>query len=179
IHIFAPFAVKRLKFKCFCCPKAVCGNCIYDAEFATVKEKKGFCSHCSKLALLIDENADVDSDGISKIQIHMNSQHVYSAHRFFKNGKNKCDLDPDEIDEGEDDTDDSEDVSDFIVSDCDDLNYTPGSKSVRKKKGMIKLKSMKGKVKDKKKEFIGWGSRSFIEFLEYIGKDTILIYFNL
>lgn len=80
-------------------------------------------------------------------------------------------MDPDEIGEGEDDTGDSEDVSNFIVSDCDDLNDTAGSKSARKKKGMGKLKSMKGKVKDKK-EFIGWGSRMLIEFLKYIGKDT-------
>ena len=107
----------------------------------------------------------------SKKEEGLNSQHAYQAHKFLKNGKNKCDLDPDEIGEGEDDTGDSEDVSNFIVSDCDDLNDTAGSKSARKKKGMGKLKSMKGKVKDKK-EFIGWGSRMLIEFLKYIGKDT-------
>ncbi|RDX73550.1 hypothetical protein CR513_46825, partial [Mucuna pruriens] len=189
---FCSLCRKASKFKCFCCPKAVCGNCIYNAEFATVKGNRGFCSHCSKLALLIEENADIDSDGeevdfkdrdtyeclfseyyeIIKEEEGLNSQHVYSADRFFKNGKNKRVFDPDEIGEGEDDTGDSEDVSNFIVSDSDDLNDTAGSKSVRKKKGMIKLKSIKGKVKDKKKEFIGWGSRSLIEFLEYIGKDT-------
>ncbi|KAH1226399.1 Uncharacterized protein GmHk_11G033064 [Glycine max] len=182
---------KPSKFKCFCCPKAVCGKCFSDAEFAIVKGNKGFCTHCSKLAFLIEENADVDSDGekvdfkdrdtyeclfseyyeIIKKEEGLNSQHAYQAHKFLKNGKNKCDLDPDEIGEGEDDTGDSEDVSNFIVSDCDDLNDTAGSKSARKKKGMGKLKSMKGKVKDKK-EFIGWGSRMLIEFLKYIGKDT-------
>jgi len=47
-----------------CCPKAVCGNCYNDAEFATVKRNKGFCGHCSKLAYLIEENAEVDSDGV-------------------------------------------------------------------------------------------------------------------
>ncbi|KAG4989617.1 hypothetical protein JHK85_032600 [Glycine max] len=170
---------------------AVCGKCFSDAEFAIVKGNKGFCTHCSKLAFLIEENADVDSDGekvdfkdrdtyeclfseyyeIIKKEEGLNSQHAYQAHKFLKNGKNKCDLDPDEIGEGEDDTGDSEDVSNFIVSDCDDLNDTAGSKSARKKKGMGKLKSMKGKVKDKK-EFIGWGSRMLIEFLKYIGKDT-------
>ncbi|TKY47341.1 125 kDa kinesin-related protein [Spatholobus suberectus] len=189
---FCSLCHKASKFRCFCCPKAVCGNCIYDAEFATVKGLKGFCSHCSKLAHLIEENADVDSDGekvdfkdrdtyeflfseyyeIIKEEEGLNSQHAYSAHRFFKNGKNKCDLDQDEIGEGQDDTGDSEDVSNFIATDCDELNDTAGSKSVRKKKGMKKLNSMKGKVKDKKKEFIGWASRSLIEFLQYISKDT-------
>ena len=28
------------------------------------KGNKGFCTHCSKLAFLIEENADVDSDGV-------------------------------------------------------------------------------------------------------------------
>jgi hypothetical protein len=49
---------------CLCCPIAVCEKCYYVAEFATVKGNKGFCRHCSKLAFLIEENADVDSDGV-------------------------------------------------------------------------------------------------------------------
>ncbi|CAJ1960723.1 unnamed protein product [Sphenostylis stenocarpa] len=188
---FCSLCHKASKFKCFFCPTAVCGNCMYDAEFATVKGNKGLCSHCSKLAFLIEDDADIDSDGelvdfkdrdtyecffseyyeIIKEEEGLTSEHVYCAHRFFKNGKSNCDLDPDEIGVGEDDTGDSEDVSNFIVSD-DDQNDTAGSKSERKKNGLGKLKSMKGNVKDKKKEFIGWGSRSLVEFLEYIGKDT-------
>ncbi|XP_068495492.1 uncharacterized protein [Phaseolus vulgaris] len=73
---------------------------------------------------------------------------------------------------GVDGSGDSEDMSNYIVSDCEDLNYTAGSMSERTKKGLGKLKSMKGNEKDKKKEFIGWGSRSLMEFLEYIGEDT-------
>ncbi|KAL2333170.1 hypothetical protein Fmac_014383 [Flemingia macrophylla] len=189
---FCALCHKASKFKCFCCPKAVCGNCFCDAEFATVKLNKGFCRHCLKLALLIEENADIDSDGekvdfkdkdtyeclfseyyeIIKEEEGLNSQHVFTAREDFENGKNKDDFDPDEIRVGEDDTGDSEDTSNFIVSDFDDLNDTGGSKSAKKKKGTKKLKSMNGKVKDKKKEFVGWGSRSLIEFLKYIGKDT-------
>ncbi|XP_027334797.1 zinc finger CCCH domain-containing protein 19-like [Abrus precatorius] len=181
---------KVSKFKCYCCPSAVCGSCIYVAEFATVKGNRGFCCHCSKLALLIEENADVDSDGgmvdfkdrdtyeclfseyyeIIKEKEGLNSQHVHSSLNSLKNRNNKCDMDLDEI--GEEDIGESEDVSNFIVSDSDDLNDTAGSKSVRKKKGERKLKSMRGNVKDKKKEFIGWGSRSLIKFLQNIGKDT-------
>lgn len=52
------------KFMCLCCPIAVCEKCFCDGEFATVKRNKGFCNHCSKLAFLIETNADVDSDGV-------------------------------------------------------------------------------------------------------------------
>ncbi|KAI5408182.1 hypothetical protein KIW84_054131, partial [Lathyrus oleraceus] len=45
----------------WCC--AVCGKCYYDVDFALVKRNRGFCRHCSKLAFLIEKNADVDSDG--------------------------------------------------------------------------------------------------------------------
>jgi len=109
---------------------------------------------------------------IIKEQEGLNSEHVHSADRFFKNGKSNYDLDPDEIGVGEDGSGDSEDVSNYVVSDCDDMNDTAGSMSRKTKKGLGKLKSMKGNVKDKKKEFIGWGSRSLMEFLEYIGRDT-------
>ncbi|RHN68062.1 putative chromatin regulator PHD family [Medicago truncatula] len=54
---------RKPKFMCLCCPKAVCGNCYQGAVFANVKRNKGFCGHCSKLAFLIEENAEVDSDG--------------------------------------------------------------------------------------------------------------------
>lgn len=50
---------------CFFCPTAVCVKCYYDVDFALVKRNRGFCRHCSKLAFLIEKNADVDSDGVS------------------------------------------------------------------------------------------------------------------
>lgn len=56
---------KASKFMCFFCPTAVCGKCYYDVDFALVKRNRGFCRHCSKLAFLIEKNADVDSDGVS------------------------------------------------------------------------------------------------------------------
>ncbi|KAK7290283.1 hypothetical protein RIF29_04586 [Crotalaria pallida] len=160
---------------------AVCGNCFYNAEFVVVKGQKGFCSECLKLARLIEENANVDSDGemidfrapntyeclfsdyyeVIKEKQGLNSKHVLSAHNFLKNGI---------MGQWEDDIGESEDGSDFIVSDYDDLNDTSGVKSVRKKKRC--MKQLKSNLKDKKKEFIGWGSKSLIEFLKHIGRDT-------
>ncbi|AES70865.2 zinc finger CCCH domain protein [Medicago truncatula] len=177
------------KFRCFCCPIAVCGKCFYDAEFATVKTTKGFCRHCSKLAFLIETNADIDSDGekidmrdpdtvesyfleyyqVIKKKEGWNSQDVYIARDIIKNGNIKRDLEPYERGEGED-TGES-DASDFIGSDSDDLVGTSRVKPVKRKKN--KVKSINGKVtKDKKKDFVGWGSRSLIDFLKNIGEDT-------
>ena len=61
---------KTSKFQCFCCPKAVCGRCICDSEFACGRGKKGFCNHCVQLAKLIEENVDVDIDGVWSTQIY-------------------------------------------------------------------------------------------------------------
>ncbi|CAJ2640614.1 unnamed protein product [Trifolium pratense] len=180
------------KFMCMCCPIAVCGKCYYVAEFATVKRNKGFCRHCSKLAFLIEKNADADSDGEPidmkdpdtyesyfleyyesiKKKEGLNTQHVLIARDTIKNGKNKRDLDPCEIGEEEDDSGES-DVSDFMGSDYD-LDDTAGVQSRRKKACMKKIKSVKGSkaVKDKKTDFVGWGSRSLMDFLKNIGRDT-------
>ncbi|CAJ2662694.1 unnamed protein product [Trifolium pratense] len=91
-----------------------------------------------------------------------------------KNGKNEGDSDSYEIGEGED-------VSDDSGSDCD-LDYTAGFQSTRRKKRcMKKIKSVKGSkaAKDKKTDFVGWGSRSLMDFLKNIGRDTTKEYSEL
>lgn len=55
---------KVSKYQCFCCPISICKVCINSAAFVRFKKKKGFCNDCLKLALLIEENKDVDSDGV-------------------------------------------------------------------------------------------------------------------
>ncbi|XP_054789628.1 uncharacterized protein At5g08430-like [Prosopis cineraria] len=183
---------KASKFQCFCCPNAVCGRCFCDAEFSVVKGNKGFCSHCLRLAQLVEENADVDSDGekidfkdqdtyeflfsdyykIIKGQEGWNSQQVHSAYKLLKNGKNyNCDWELCEMGDGDNDSEESED--NFVVSDDDGFNDIEVGKPGKKRKSHVReVKTTKEKAKDKKKEFIGWGSRGLVEFLHHIGRDT-------
>ncbi|CAL2236544.1 unnamed protein product [Prunus armeniaca] len=180
---------KTAKFHCFCCPKGVCGICLWDAEFALVKGGEGFCSHCLKLAILIEEKLDVDSDGgrvdfkerntleflfqeywqIIKEKQGLSAEHVHHAKNLLKNGKNyRCDFESNEIRKTEESFSESDEESDY-----DDWKgkeeYMPVSK---KKRSKGKLSAMKRKVKAKKIEFIGWGSKSLLSFLTSIGKDT-------
>ncbi|GAY59172.1 hypothetical protein CUMW_192540, partial [Citrus unshiu] len=57
---------KASKFYCFCCPSAVCKTCLYDIQFALVKENKGFCNSCLELAWLIETKKDVNYDGFDR-----------------------------------------------------------------------------------------------------------------
>lgn len=99
------------------------------------------------------------------------SQQVHSAHKLLKNGKSfKVDCDLLEIGEDEDSSGESDD--NFLASDYDDLNGKEAFKPAQKRKNHSReLKTIKGKAKSKK-EFIDWGSKSLIEFLDYIGRDT-------
>lgn len=53
-----------LHLQCYTCPNAVCDRCLPGVEFFQVKEQYGFCKSCLKLALLIEERKDYDSDGV-------------------------------------------------------------------------------------------------------------------
>ncbi|XP_042485503.1 uncharacterized protein At5g08430-like isoform X2 [Macadamia integrifolia] len=167
---------KKSKFHCFCCPNAVCQRCIKVAEFVQVRGKKGFCNNCLKLALLIEENVDVDSDGdtvdfkerdtceflfmeyweIVKEKEHLRLETLLLAQNLLKKGE-KYHSESD--------------------SDCERMDGTIEDGKLQwmeepKGQNYFSMKMMKRKVKSKKKEFIGWGSRPLIEFLSSIGIDT-------
>lgn len=166
---------KPPKFYCLCSPKAICGHCICDAEFAIVKGNKGLCSGCLELVLLIEENKDVDSNGckidfsdpensyfyeywqIIKDKERLTSEQVISAYNRLKSGElYSCASDSFESDEGEDDSDESEDDSQIR----------------KRKRSKGKVSVANSKAKSSGKEFVGWGSRPLLEFLASIGKDT-------
>ncbi|XVE94221.1 hypothetical protein REPUB_Repub01dG0263100 [Reevesia pubescens] len=177
---------KTAKFHCFCCPSAVCGGCLCDAEFALVKGKWGFCNTCLELALLIEDKKDVNSNGVKvdfndretyefffksywelvKEKEGLTSKQLHSSDRLLKDGKN-CDFRTNN-NYGEDDAIDSED--DDIVSDYDDSSDNQ-VQCRKRKEGKVSLSKRKGK--SKKKEFRGWASKELNEFLMSIGKNVM------
>ncbi|KAF3440664.1 hypothetical protein FNV43_RR18948 [Rhamnella rubrinervis] len=188
------FCPNSAKFQCLCCPQAVCRCCIFDVDFARVRGNKGLCNHCLMLALLIDEGKDVDSDGV---KVDFNDRDTYefcfkeyleltmvkegltwenfrSAANSLKKGENsKCDCDLNEISKMEENTRESEEESHLVLSDYDDSKDTEEYDPVEDKKlSKKKLVMRKGGVKSKKTEFIGWGSKTLLEFLSSIGTDT-------
>ncbi|XP_042463545.1 uncharacterized protein At5g08430-like isoform X2 [Zingiber officinale] len=171
--------------QCYCCPKSVCGtdSCIKEAVFVQVKKKaKGFCSHCLKLAILIEENKDVDSDGgkidfkdtttyeflfkdyweIIKDQEKFTLVDLQTANALLKRGENcQTGSDSDELEEVESDFDEFKDNFNNGLAIFDDL------------KGMsVRSKKRQKRSRPKKKEFVGWGSVELIGFLASFGKDT-------
>ncbi|KAG8640763.1 hypothetical protein MANES_13G079400v8 [Manihot esculenta] len=164
---------KSPKFYCYCCPNAVCGQCLIAAEFAPVRGKKGLCDECLELVLLVEDKEDLDIDGgkidlkdrntyeclfleywdIIKEDEGLNLEDVYSADARLKKGQlSKCSSKPKMIGKGKKDTT-------VILSDSE-LDDTEEFERIVKGKGSRKM------------EFMGWGSKPLIEFLGSIGKDT-------
>ncbi|XP_038990107.1 uncharacterized protein At5g08430-like isoform X3 [Phoenix dactylifera] len=175
---------KSSRFQCFCCPSSVCRNCIREAEFVQVKKRmKGFCNNCLKLAILIEENIDVDSDGgkvdfkdtetyeflfkdyweIIKDQEGLTLVDLHAANALLKRGENcKSESDSDKFPEEE------------FLSECDDL----GDDCHNEMSLLDDLKVKRGKMKfpikrcRSRRKYIGWGSEELIGFLTSIGKGT-------
>ncbi|XP_073144428.1 uncharacterized protein At5g08430-like isoform X2 [Henckelia pumila] len=173
---------KSSYFQCYTCTTALCRYCLPGAEFLQVKGKNGFCYECLKLALLIEENKGYDSDGdmvdftdresceglfmeyyvIIKEEQGFEAGDIYAAQGRLKKGANLKSWSGSEFEEDEEQT-----------SDYESLNYAKKCKrSGEKTKSKRPKSAMQQHVKSNKVDFIGWGSKSLIEFLESIGKST-------
>ncbi|KAJ0018454.1 hypothetical protein Pint_10297 [Pistacia integerrima] len=159
-----------------------------------VRGSKGFCDNCLELVVLIEEKKDVNSNGQEKIDFYakdtiefyvngywqivkekegLTSEHVISAYNLLKKGRNHRSPDSYEYDEGEEDIEDFVDESQLVVSDYDDLGDTADDKKIGKRnRSKRKQSATKRKASSKKREFIGWGSKTLLDFLDSIGKDT-------
>ncbi|XP_071915877.1 uncharacterized protein [Coffea arabica] len=49
------------RIMCYCCPKAICHQCIDSAEFFPIKQENGFCKDCMNFVLLFEGIVDSDS----------------------------------------------------------------------------------------------------------------------
>ncbi|XP_049379632.1 zinc finger CCCH domain-containing protein 19-like isoform X1 [Solanum stenotomum] len=50
-------------YHCYCCIRAACSSCIGLIDFVHLKGRNGLCNNCLKLALLVEEDKNIDSDG--------------------------------------------------------------------------------------------------------------------
>ncbi|KAJ4951501.1 hypothetical protein NE237_028333 [Protea cynaroides] len=181
---------KNSQFHCFCCPIAVCRRCIKAAEFVIVRGNMGFCNDCLNLALLIEENVDVDSDG-GKVDFKDKDTYECLFMGYWEMIKEKACLKLETLhladvqlkkDKGY--LGGSQGCS-FLKGEEDVLVLSSEGEHVDSKMVDGEFQCMdepdrwqfttkmrrKGKVKSKKK-IIGWGSRSLIEFLASNGIDT-------
>ncbi|GAB2277272.1 hypothetical protein Dimus_011978 [Dionaea muscipula] len=180
---------KSSRYKCICCPKAVCQSCTTrNADFARLRGQKGLCGECLKLAVLVEEGLDFDSDGenidfkdretyeglfreyweIINEKERFTLEDLHSADARLKKGEKvrshprMSDSDSDEFTVDGEKQEDSSDADDGEEAE----EHEPLRKANRSKP------SIKGQKGSTKIEFVGWASKSLLEFLASIGKDT-------
>ncbi|CAL4900850.1 unnamed protein product [Urochloa decumbens] len=178
----------RSRYHCFCCPRhTFCQGCVAQAEFVPVLRKtKGFCINCLRMAIMIERNVDVDSDGeradfndratyeflfkeyweIVRDKEGMTLDKLEQAYAILKRGQN-CKQDPDL----EKLPDEERNSDDEFVGQSDDSDEELSSRA--KLNGTaVKIRSFLKGGKSTRNGFVGWGSKELIEFLSSIGKDT-------
>ncbi|CAL4893646.1 unnamed protein product [Urochloa decumbens] len=178
----------RSRYHCFCCPRhTFCQGCVAQAEFVPVLRKtKGFCINCLRMAIMIERNVDVDSDGeradfndratyeflfkeyweIVRDKEGMTPDKLEQAYAILKRGQN-CKQDPDL----EKLPDEERNSDDEFVGQSDDSDEELSSRAKLNRTAM-KIKSFLKGGKSTRNGFVGWGSKELIEFLSSIGKDT-------
>ncbi|GAB4835514.1 hypothetical protein Ancab_000423 [Ancistrocladus abbreviatus] len=180
---------KSSTFHCIGCPKAVCQSCIDEVEFAPIRERKGLCHECLKLALLVEEGVDVDSDG-EKIDFKdretyeclfmeyweiinetqgITLEDLHSADARLKKGENCKSRSHNSLSDSDEYGMNEENLVDS--SDSLDSDEAEGHDLVSRRNILIRHKEKKHKGSTKI-EFFSWASKSLIEFLASIGIDT-------
>ncbi|XP_055816372.1 zinc finger CCCH domain-containing protein 44-like [Solanum dulcamara] len=179
-------------YQCYCCDRAVCSRCIGRVDFVLLKGKYGFCNNCLKLALLVEEDRNVDSDGES---VDLRDRETYEGlfreyyeivkekEGFDKNSllagkaqldKEKiCQISSDSDKHSEEEDGHSEEEDEQLSSDNGDFSEGESQKKRLKKKRCTQQKTkIQRSVNSKKKVFVGWGSKALMDFLQFIGHDT-------
>ncbi|KAL8520925.1 hypothetical protein ACS0TY_011469 [Phlomoides rotata] len=183
------FRCRRSSYRhCYTCPNSVCRRCLPAEDFAQVKGKYGFCDECLELAVLIERKEDIHNSDGEKVDFTdrdtveglfkeyydiitkekgIDARDVYAADESLKTESEH--LSESSSEEYNEEYDEEEDQ----ISDYDGSEHAKKIKRMRKEKRSGREKSApKTAMKSSKNVFIGWASRSLIEFLTSIGKST-------
>ncbi|XP_044974746.1 zinc finger CCCH domain-containing protein 44-like isoform X4 [Hordeum vulgare subsp. vulgare] len=177
----------RSYYRCLCCPvKSVCCDCRREIDFVQVgrRQTKGLCANCLRLAIMIENNIQVDSDG-ERVDFSDRSTVEFLFKEYWEiiNKKESLTLDNlqeayGSLNDGPNHMSDSENSpkvkdssdDDFLgnIDGGDDEPICPSNLNGTSNK----VKPFLKQAKSKKNVYVGWGSKELIGFLESIGKDT-------
>ncbi|KAL1828294.1 uncharacterized protein At5g08430 [Daucus carota subsp. sativus] len=185
---------KSSDVRCLGCPRSVCEHCIESEDIVEIEGGKGLCSKCLNLALMIEENKTSDSDGIhvdfSDLQteeglfkeyweiinkeegvtletLHYADAKMRKGNRRKKGSRRKKRSKK----QSSPDLEKHVEYEESEISDYDDSYYAKKRKSKQKlDRSRNPTSAMKQKVM--KTEFIGWGSKCLVQFLESIGENV-------
>ncbi|KAK1374203.1 Zinc ion binding protein [Heracleum sosnowskyi] len=183
---------KSSNVHCLGCPKSVCWHCIAESEVVATKGGKGFCSKCLNLAIMIEEDKSYDSEGnhvdfndlrtdeglfkeyweIINKEEGVTLGTLHSADLKMRKGNTRKKVNKRKKRNRKQSTHDLDkhyECEETEISDYDDSCYAKKRKS-NQKLGQSKNPSTKRKVP--KPEFIGWGSKTLVKFLESINVDV-------
>ncbi|XP_049379616.1 uncharacterized protein At5g08430-like [Solanum stenotomum] len=172
-------------YQCYCCDRAACSHCIGRIDFVHLKGKNGLCNNCLKLALLVEEDKNIDSDGES---VDLRDHETYEGlfREYYQIVKTKEGIDKNKLLAGKAQLDKEkicqinsysdkrcEKEDEQLSSDNEDFSDgEPQTKRLKKKRCTQLKTKMQSKNNSKKQEFVGWGSKALIDFLLFIGQDT-------
>uniref|UniRef100_M1AQG8 Zinc finger PHD-type domain-containing protein n=1 Tax=Solanum tuberosum TaxID=4113 RepID=M1AQG8_SOLTU len=148
--------------------KVVCSRCIGRIDFVLLKRRHGFCNNCLKLALLVEEDKNIDSDGESvDLRDRETNEGLFREYYeivkekegFDKNsllaGKTKlnkekiCQISSDSDKRSEKEDEHSEEEDEQISSDNGDFSdREPQKKRLKKKRRKEECDDLKEKVKE-------------------------------
>lgn len=185
---------KPAKFLCYTCTYSACEVCVKDVEFLRVRKNRGFCESCMQLVLMIEENKEVNSDGV-KVDFSDKETWEYLFKDYWIELKDKLSLTLEELlkatnpfkdaDFTEDaESDETFDGIEASVSSSDsELNqfveqFNGGRKRRRRPRKLvlgeqhdIGLEQERRKEISLTREFSSWASKELIEFIGYLKED--------
>lgn len=188
---------KPAKFLCHTCTFSVCEVCVKDSEFLRVRKNRGFCENCMPLVLMIEENKEVNSDGVKvdfgdketweylfkdywielKEKLSLTLEEILKATHPFKDADFTEDAESDETFDG---IDASVSSSDSEMNQFVEEQYNIGRKRRRRSRKFVPgeqhniglEQETRRKEISSTREFSSWASKELLEFIGYLKEDA-------